>query len=59
MAWKVQLFIKLTLGYWDEALIKAMEIKEVAQKYDEDPDDDSARDGDTVRIMGVSRSRRL
>ena len=30
-----------------------MDIKLISETYDEDPLDDTARDGDTVRIMGV------
>ena len=47
---------QLTAGYWDWPLIKAMDIKLTSETYDEDPLDDTARDGDTVRIMGVSHN---
>ena len=56
LSWKCWLFVKLTVGYWDADLIEAMEIKEIADRFDEDPLDETDRDGDTVRIMGVSHS---
>merc|ERR1712070_356821 len=54
LGWKLVLFIKLTVGYWDRELIETMKVHEVSERFDEDPLDDNDRDGDTLRILGMS-----
>jgi len=46
----------MTVGYWDDDLIRGFRIKERARVFDDDLDDDKEYHLDTIALMGQSHS---
>jgi len=56
MGWKIKSLLKMTVGYWDDELIRGFRIKERATVFDDDLDDDEEYHLDTIALMGQSHS---
>lgn len=52
MVWKWVQLVKMTLGIWDGSLIKSMEIKEMADVYDDDKTDDEKYHQEMICLTG-------
>jgi len=56
IGWKLKCLMKLTFGYWDDELLRGMQIKDKAEIYDEDPNDDIEHHDDMIRLKGQAHS---
>ena len=56
MIFRLRCMVKLTLGFWDEELCRAMAITERADHFDENPLDETPRDHEMVVSTGESHN---
>jgi len=56
IGWKLKCLMKLTFGYWDDELLRGMQIVQKAKIYDEDPNDEIEHHDDMIRLKGKSHS---
>jgi len=54
--WKIWQLMKLTVGWWDQDLVRCMHLKQLAEEYDEDPFDDDEKDLALIQVLGTSHS---
>jgi len=56
LGWKFKCLFKLTIGYWDDELLRGMQIQKKAEIFDEDLDDDIEHHDDMIRLKGQAHS---
>ena len=56
IGWKLKCLMKLTFGYWDDELLRGMQIYDKSQVFDEDADDELHHHDDMIRLKGKSHS---
>ena len=54
--WKLWLFLKLTVGWWDEELVKIFDVKDRCEKLDLDPTSHKKLEEKMLTIIGETRS---
>ena len=56
IGWKLKCLMKLTFGYWDDELLRGMQIREKSRIFDENIGDYIEHHDDMIRLKGMSHS---